>query len=72
MNPPSDAHGFIEKDKFETFDNLLVLRKWCRENLKGDWYTHEITAGGGTEKYFFVFGFDSQKDEMLFRLKQGI
>lgn len=53
------------------FTWLLELRKWCRSNLKDDWKTYELLPGGGRQKCFVVFEFESQKDEMLFRLYTG-
>lgn len=52
-------------------DKILNVRAWCYDNLKNGWRTYELTAGGGTTKYFVVFEFDSRKDEMLFRLYTG-
>jgi len=70
---PEEVHGTIRSpDKLSLVKQLMELRKWCRDNLKSAWRTYEMNAGGGTVKYFVVFEFDSQKDEMLFRLKQGI
>jgi hypothetical protein len=50
---------------------LLELRRWCRDNLKSGWRTYELHSGGGKQKCFVVFEFESQKDEMLFRLYTG-
>lgn len=57
--------------KSEAVKRLFELRKWCHQNIKNKWHSYELTAGGGKEKYFFVFEFESKKDEMLFRLYTG-
>ena len=70
LNDPEDI-PFGTIDDSGTVNQLLELRQWCAQNIKQGWRTYPLTAGGGKEKQFIVFEFDSKKDEMLFRLYTG-
>lgn len=70
LDDPQDI-PFGTIDDSESINQLLQLRKWCDQNLKQGWRTYPLTAGGGKDKCFIVFEFDSKKDEMLFRLYTG-
>lgn len=63
--------GEVAGDKQSVFPKLIELRQWCHTNIRDVWHSYELTAGGGKMKFFFVFEFESKKDEMLFRLYTG-
>ena len=67
-----DEDAFIYKgSRHPVLIRILELREWCKANAKQGWHTYELNPGGGTNKYFIVFEFESEKDEMLFRLYAG-
>lgn len=55
----------------EALKQLITLRKWCSQNLTKGWRTYSLYSGGGKQKNFVVFEFDSRKDEMVFKLYTG-
>ncbi len=70
LDDPEDV-PFGAIDDSAVVDQLINLRNWCDHNLKRGWRTYPLVAGGGKEKYFIVFEFDSKKDAMLFKLYTG-